>query len=313
VRGIPGVEAVAAATPIPGRDQGRRAKTESYGTDIPVAIMSALLAASAFLPWYKGPAGYRITSTGWGSGTWGPLIFFLGVGSLALVVLRRLGVTVSLPVEESLFHEGAGWVALVGAVIKSRFRPGPKDLLTASYGVWIAIGLAALLIVLAGRMSPHAPLVVRPGWHKARAGIAGLAVLAVVAAGSAVFGTINTTSLKPTVGGSDAFAGTVRGKLPNCAKGFPLPPGVKPQYGFDTGGACQAQLSSDKSSADLTSAFKALMTKNHYKYTEVTGAPGSTVFTITKPRCATLAVVPAESGSIIAVAFTPCTSGTPSP
>src|SRR5439155_16474868 len=132
VRGIPGVEAVAAATPIPGRDQGRRAKTESYGTDIPVAIMSALLAASAFLPWYKGPAGYRITSTGWGSGTWGPLIFFLGVGSLALVVLRRLGVTVSLPVEESLFHEGAGWVALVGAVIKSRFRPGPKGLLTAS-------------------------------------------------------------------------------------------------------------------------------------------------------------------------------------
>jgi hypothetical protein len=54
-----------------------------------------------------------------------------------------------------------------------------------------------------------------------------------------------------------------------------------------------------------------LLKKNKYVFTELTGAPGSTVFTITKPRCATLAVVPAETGSIAAIAFTTCASPTP--
>ena len=286
-------------------------RTESFATDIPIVLVSAALAAATFLPWYKGPAGFGISATGWGSGTWGPLIFFLAVGSIVLVALRRFGVNVSLPIEESLFHEGAGWIALVGSVIKSRFRPGPADLLSTAYGAWIAIGVSAVLIILAGRMSPHAPLVVRPGWHKARAGIIGVIVLGLVVAGSAVFGATNKAALTPSSSPGDAFAGTVRGRLPDCAKGFELPAGVKPEYGFGTGGVCQAQLTSTKSSADLTTDFRALLKKNKYVFTELTGAPGSTVFTITKPRCATLAVVPAETGSIAAIAFTTCTSPTP--
>ena len=312
VRQMAGVETVAEPPEVMRRRDARRG-TESYATDIPIAIVSALLAASTFLPWYKGPQGYGITATGWGSGTWGPLIFFLGLGSVLLIVLRRIGVAVSLPIEESLFHEGAGWVALVGAVIKSRFRPGPKDLLSASYGVWIAIGVAAILIVLAGRMSPHAPLVVRPGWHRRTAGAVGLAVLVVVAAGSAVFGTMNNASLSPNQGSGDAFAGTIKGKIPACAKSFPLPSGLTPQYGFDTQGACQVQLAAKGSSTDVTARFRSLFAQKKYTYTEVAGAPGSVVFTITKPRCATLAVVPAESGSIVAVALTPCVAPSSSP
>jgi len=311
VRQMAGVETVEAPDVLRAREARRG--TDSYATDIPIAIVSALLAASTFLPWYKGPQGYGLTATGWGSGTWGPLIFFLGVGSVLLVILRRVGVAVSLPIEESLFHEGAGWVALVGAVIKSRFRPGPKDFLSASYGVWIAIGIAAILIVLAGRMSPHAPLVVRPGWHRRSAGIVGIVVLAVVAAGSALFGTVNTASLSPSTNGGDAFAGTIKGKIPACAKSFPLPSGLKPQYGFDTQGACQVQLAAKGSSNDVTGQFRTLFAQKKFTYTEVAGAPGSVVFTITKPRCATLAVVPAESGSIVAVALTPCTLPTASP
>ena len=311
VRQMAGVETVEAPD-ILRRREARRG-TDSYATDIPIAIVSALLAASTFLPWYKGPQGYHITATGWGSGTWGPLIFFLGIGSILLVILRRAGVAVSLPIEESLFHEGAGWVALVGAVIKSRFRPGPKDFLTASYGVWIAIGIAAVLIVLAGRMSPHAPLVLRPGWHRTSAGAVGLVLLTVVAAGSALFGWVNTASLTQSASGGDAFAGTIKGKVPACAKSFPLPPGLKPQYGFDTQGACQVQFAAKGSSTDVTAAFRALFASKQYKYTEIAGAPGSVVFTITKPRCATLAVIPAERGSTVAIAVTPCALPTSSP
>jgi hypothetical protein len=301
---VPGVDVyrVESAEAVPAAPR-RGARGENFVTDLPIALVSLALAGVAFLPWYKGPKDFGLSSSGWASGTWGPLIFFLAVGSVVLVVLRRVGVGVSLPVEESLFHEGAGWISLVGAVIKSRARPGPEGLLTTSYGAWIAIGLAAVLIILAGRMSPHAPLVVRPGWHKARAGIIGIVILSVVVAGSAVFGATNKASTSTESG---FLAGTVQGRLPDCADKFPLPPGVKPDFGFGTGTVCQAQLSSTKNSAVLTKEFRALLTKQKYTFTELTGAPGSTVFTITKPRCTTLAVVPSETGSLVAISFTSC-------
>jgi len=309
---VPGSEGFAEEKTTAPRPTGRRS-TDRYATDLPILITSALLAGATFIPWYKGPRGFGLSVTGWASGSWGPLIAFLGLGSVALVVLRRLGVSVGLPVEESLLHEGAGWVALVGAVFKSRIRPGSAGLLSASYGVWIAIAAAAILIVLAGRMSPHAGLVLRTGWHKGKAGVIGIVVLGIVVAGSAVFGVTNSPTLQPTGGSpSDLFAGTVRGRMPDCAKGFPLPESIKPQYGFGTGSTCQAQLTSSRPPAEITAAFDSLLRTRGWTFTKITGAPGSTIFTITKPRCATLAVVPAESGSIAAVAFQPCPAPTAS-
>ena len=285
--------------------------TDRYATDFPIMIVAALLAGATFLEWYKGPRGFGIDVSGWQSGTWGPIIAFLAAGSIVLIGLRRFGVHVSLPVDESLLHEGAGWVSLVGAVIKSRLRPGPTGLLSASYGVWIAIGAAAVLIVLAGRMSPHAPFIVRPGWYRAKAGALGVAVIAIVVAGSGVFGAINSPSLEPQGNPNDLLAGTVRGRVPDCAKGFPLTTGLKPQYGFGTGAACQVVLSSPKPPADVTAEFRALLRSRGYVFSEVNGAPGSVILTITKPRCATLAVVPGETGATVAVALT-STCGTPS-
>jgi hypothetical protein len=301
---VPGVEVFAeeeAAGPRPPTRRG----TERYATDIPVLIVSALLAGLTFLEWYKGPPGFGISASGWASGTWGPIIFFLAIGSVLLVGQRRVGVDVSLPVDESLLHEGAGWVSLVGAVIKTRLRPGPEDLLRASYGVYITIGAAVVLIVLAGRMSPHAPFVVRPGWHRSRGGAMGIAVLAIVVAGSAVFGTINSVLLEPKGNPSDLLAGTVRGKLPDCAKGFPLTTGLKPQYGFGTGAACQAVLSSTKTPSQIAAEFRALLKSKNYVFTEG-GTAGSVILTVTKPRCATLAVVPGDTGATVAVALTTC-------
>jgi hypothetical protein len=276
-------------------------------------IVSAALAGSTFLPWYKGPSGFGIKATGWASGTWGPIIVFLALGSVVLIALRRIGVRVGLPVEESLIHEGAGWISLVGAVLMSRFRPGPKDLLTADYGVWIAIGAAAVLIVLAGRMSPHAPLHVRPGWQKGRAGLIGIVVLGIIVAGSAVFGVTNSPKLQATGSVSDPLTGSVRGKVPDCAKDFPLPEGIKPQYGFGVGGTCQVQMTSTKTTQVLIDEFRTLLRSKGWTFTEDQRQPGVWILAITKPRCGTLAIVPAEAGSIAAVGFTPCGTSSPSP
>lgn len=289
-----------------------RPDVDTYPTDIPIAIASALLAGSVFVEWYKGPRSLDVSASGWTSGSLAPLILFLAAGSLLLVVLRRLRVSVSLPVEESLAHEAVGWVTLVAAVVKSRIRPSLASFsLTTSYGVWITIGVAALLVVLAGRMSPRAPLVFRPGWHRGRAGVVGLVMILAVIAGSAVFGATNSPKLVAESSNPDLFKGTVRGRLPDCAEGFPFPTGVKPEFGFDTATTCQAQLSSTQDSTALINAFKASLKSAKWTFTEVKGAAGSSVFSITKPRCATLAVVPDRTGSIIAVSFTTCPPPTP--
>lgn len=290
------------------------AEVETYATDIPIALGAALLAASVFFPWYKGPSGFPVSVTGWASGSLGPLLVFLGAGSIILVALRRVGVTVSLPVEESLVHEAAGWLALVAAVVKSRWRPNVLGIqIATSYGVWIAIGAAALLVVLAGRMSPRAPLVLRPGWHRARGGTLGAALLVVMVAGAAAFGVVNSPSTSGARSGPREFPGTVRNKLPDCAKDFPLPAGLKPQLGFDAGTVCQAQLSSTRDSVSLLNAARAALKKARWTFTETKLVPGTSTFSITKPRCASLTVVGAQRGSILVIQYTSCSSPSPTP
>jgi hypothetical protein len=295
---------------FPSRERARP-DVDTYPTDIPIAIGAALLAGSVFLEWYKGPGGLHVS--GWASGSFAPLVLFLAAGSVLLVVLRRLRLMVNLPVEESLAHEAVGWLSLVAAVVKSRLRPSILSFsFTTSYGVWIAIGAAALLVVLAGRMSPRAPLVFRPGWHRGRAGTVGLVLLLAVIAGSAVFGATNSPNFSDGSSNPQTFPGSVKG-LPECAKGFPFPSGVKPEFGFDTTTTCQAQLSSTQSSTKLIDALKSSLKSGKWTFTEVKGAAGSSVFTITKPRCATLAIVPDRTGSVVAISFTSCPSATPTP
>jgi hypothetical protein len=203
----------------------------------------------------------------------------------------------------------------VAAVVKTRWRPDVLSVsITPSYGVWIAIVAAALLVIFGGRMSPRAPLVMRPGWQRMRGGALGAALLILVVAGSAVFGVVNSPSKQPgAVANPDLFKGTVRNKVPDCAKDFPLPAGVKPELGFDTGSTCQAQLTSTQGSVAVIDLARTALKNAKWTFTEVKGAAGSSVFSITKPRCATLAIVPTERGSLVALAYTRCASPTPSP
>src|SRR5206468_5818725 len=56
---VPGVEVVSEAQPAPSAGAARRGR-DRYATDLPTLVVSAALAASTFLPWYKGPKGFGI-------------------------------------------------------------------------------------------------------------------------------------------------------------------------------------------------------------------------------------------------------------
>lgn len=283
---------------------------EVYTEDIPIAFVAAGLAVSAFLPWYKAESAVNLTVTAWASGTWGPIIFFLALGSFLLVAFRRFGVTLSLPFEEALLHEFAGWVALAGGVIKSRYRPGVEGLLGVSWGLFVGLGAAFVLAFLAGRMSPHAPLVRRPKWYRARGGVTAALLFLVVIGGAAAFGTINSTKLFGSPVSPDNLPGLVRGRLPDCAGDFPLPAIVKPIQGVEQ--PCQAHLQSDRPGAEVIAAMKTTLEGAGWTVIAGTTGPTSTL-TLTKPQCATVAVVGAEQGSVAVVAFGICTTPSPSP
>ncbi|MEX2554784.1 MAG: hypothetical protein WEB06_04030 [Actinomycetota bacterium] len=283
---------------------------EVYREDIPIAIVSAVLAASTFMPWYKGQGALDVGISAWSSGTWGPIMFFLGVGSLLLIILRRAGVRLSLPFEEALLHELAGWVALAGGVIKSRYRPGAEGLLGVSWGLWVGLGAAFLLAFLAGRMSPHAPLVRRPKWYRQKGGALAALLLLVVIAGAAVFGTMNSASLTGAPIDSGDLPGLVRGRLPTCAGAFPLPEIVKPVQGVEQ--PCQAHLQSERSAEEVVAAMKDTLERAGWSVG--VGESGTTsTLTLTKPQCATVAVIEADQGSVALVAFGICATPSPSP
>lgn len=289
-----------------------RAK-EVYREDIPAALIAAVLAASAFLPWYRGEGNLDISVTAFSSGNWGPIIFFLGLGSFLLIVLRRAGLALSLPFEEALLHEFAGWLALAGGVIKSRYRPG-AGLLRLSWGIWVGLGAAFLLAFLAGRMAPHAPLVRRRKWYRAKGGVLGTLFLLAMIAGAAVFGTINSSA--PLGSGLDLGdrRTIVSGRLPDCAGDFPLPPIVKPIQGVE-GVSCQAHLQSERTAPEVVKAMKDTLVGAGYAVTEIE-SPGTQTLTVTQPACATVVVVgaqPGEAGSIAVVAFGVCSTPTPTP
>jgi hypothetical protein len=292
--------------------------------------MAAVLVASVFLPWYKAPTGFAQKGlSGWATGTWGPVIAFLGLGALAIVALRRLRIPVSLPYPETIVLEAIGWVATLTAIVKARFKPEYETTVHLKVGldnkIWIAVAAGLALALLAGRASGKTPFVAVPGWLRGRAGKIGLAVLLVIVAGGAAFGLTNkykpaTTSAGGVTPGG-AAPSTVRGKLPDCAKGFPVPAIAKPYSGqsSNANNTCVALLTSQSKATDVANAFRAALTKAGYKFTVKAGVGGATVITLTSPRCGNLQIVAiaqtpstkAIGNSFASLILTPCAGATP--
>jgi hypothetical protein len=199
--------------------------------ELGVAVFAAMLAASVFLPWYHNAPG---TVSGWASGTWGPIIFFLSLTAIAVVVLRRARIGVAFPVEPTLVIEAVGWICVIGLILKRYFPPKAFGFKLPTDGwIFVSLAFALGLALLAGIASSNAAFVLRPGWLKGRAGRIGVVVLVIALAGGLSFGFTNTAvSTAVPKARAPQPASTYKG-LPPCARTYkmPTPVGFTPLSG----------------------------------------------------------------------------------
>lgn len=303
-------------------------EVERHPEDIPILVLSVLLAASPFLPWYKIGVGVGSSSaSGWETGTWGPMITFLGLMSAALVVLRRANVRVGLPVSDSHIHEGVGWLSLVGAVIKFRAVPAIPPTANGTWGIWVAIGLAFILAFTAGRMSSSSPLVMLPGWFRGTAGKIGIALLGVTIAGAVAFGITNTVSTPGSKPGAKppGASNVIANRFPKCAAKFPRPSDAKPRQGVEPTGRtpCVFTFESSRTTASLIKFYKAELTKAGFTYQVVPSRSPEfgEALTLSAPTCGQMSISRTQGATattVIVVTGGQCptsrpTSGSPKP
>jgi len=204
-------------------------------------VFAVLLAGSVFLPWYHSSPG---NVSGWSSGTWGPIIFFLSLAALAIVILRRAGVAIAFPVESPLVVEGIGWACVIGLILKRYLQPIAFDAKLPSDG-WIFVSLACALglALLAGMASKNTAFVMRPRWFTGKPGWIGIVVTAVALAAGITIGLTNTSVpvASPTVIKPGPQPSRIRG-LPPCATKLhlPTPAGFTAYIGYDSSSECIA-------------------------------------------------------------------------
>ena len=113
-------------------------------------LSGLVLALSAFMGWYTGSGeGLRIAVIGWHTGVLGKLVFFIGLGLIALVLLREAGIEPPAAVPASLVVIALGALATIFVLI--RVISIPESVLPAdARGIGIWISLIASLGVIAG-------------------------------------------------------------------------------------------------------------------------------------------------------------------
>jgi len=113
-------------------------------------ISGLVLTLSAFMGWYTGSGdGVTLAVTGWHTGLFGKIVFFVGLAVLAIVALRESGVELPPSVPESLVIVALGAVATILVLV--RVIDIPESVLPADgrwFGIWIS--LVAALGVIAG-------------------------------------------------------------------------------------------------------------------------------------------------------------------
>jgi hypothetical protein len=114
-------------------------------------LSGLILVLSTLMGWYVGSGdGLTISVIGWHTGVLGKLVFFIGLGVLALVALRQAGIEPPAAVPMSLVVIALGAVATVFVLIRlisipERFLPADGR----GVGIWISL-LAALAVIVAG-------------------------------------------------------------------------------------------------------------------------------------------------------------------
>jgi hypothetical protein len=129
----------------------RRGLPSLWGAGERLAWISGLvLAVSAFTGWYSGTGeGVPVSVLGWNTGLLGKLVFFLGLAVVALVLARRLGVTLPAAVPESLLVIVLGSAAFVCTLVRLISIPDEFFFAGRGIGIWISV-VAALGVIVAG-------------------------------------------------------------------------------------------------------------------------------------------------------------------
>lgn len=266
-------------------------------------IIAALLAASTFLPWYKAAFPPR-TISGFASGTWGPIVFFLALAAVAIVVLRRLRVPVSFPIETSLMLEGFGWLSVAGALLKKffvlhqpGFGTGTGPALTVEKGLYAGVVLGAALAIVGARTASSAPMMLRPGWFASTAGKLGASVLAVaLVLGLGLGFTASPFASSADVGASPNVPRPKQFKgFPPCATTakFPQVPGVKASTGYsieiEGRVTCGMQFTTTLSPRTALTRYEHALGKAKWTFTKLPGtSPTISALTLTGPQCGTV-------------------------
>jgi hypothetical protein len=126
-----------------------------------------LLIALFFFDWYSAgtsvtlPLGTTVSVSGdfgaWdGEGFFGFLanliILAAAVSAVGLAVLTATSRTIALPVAASAITTALGIGAVVMVLLRMLFQPGPNDLVTLKFGIWLAL-LAAVVVAYGGWIS----------------------------------------------------------------------------------------------------------------------------------------------------------------
>jgi hypothetical protein len=107
-----------------------------------------LLTISAFTGWYATTGeGRNLSVLGWHTGTIGKVVFFLGLATVLLVVLREVGVVMPASVPESLIAIAFGAIATILVLVRTISIPDTFFDATRGIGIWISLACAIGIII----------------------------------------------------------------------------------------------------------------------------------------------------------------------
>ena len=114
-------------------------------------IAGLVLAVSAFTGWYADSSaegeGPTVAVTGWHTGILGKLVFFLGLGAVAIAALRAAGIVLPASVPESILVIAIGSLATIFVLIRVITIPDTFAFAGRGIGIWISLVAAAAVIV----------------------------------------------------------------------------------------------------------------------------------------------------------------------
>ncbi len=111
-------------------------------------LFGILLTISAFTGWYsRDGVGATVSVIGWNTGTIGKVVFFLGLATLLLVVLREVGVMMPASIPESLVAIAFGSIATTLILVRVISIPDTFFDSSRGIGIWISLACAIGIIV----------------------------------------------------------------------------------------------------------------------------------------------------------------------